>query len=419
MTPGGCWLRRGQIVSDRYRVDEMLGSGGMGFVVAATDLQRSRRVALKLPHRDRMRSVRDVARFVREARSAACLTSRHVPRIYETGTVRSDDVTIPFIALEYLEGADLATWLATRGPLGVATAANIVVQACHAIAEAHAHGIVHRDLKPANLMLTVAESGDVLVKVLDFGICKARGETANQLTATGALVGSPAYMPPEQMRPSTTVDARGDLWSLGIVLYEAVTGRRPFESAVFPDLCLKILLDDMPPLPEELAPAFVEVVRRCLEKEPAARYQSAAELADALAPFAEPTLAISATDLELLIVHAPPDLEPAPYVTPRRRPLALGLWAAALAIVVAMSTLPEPEPPATVAPRIESVAIDPVVAPAPPPTAPPVTPPTATRASSVVQRARRVVRGMEPPPPVASASRSEQPAARDPLASPF
>ena len=201
------------------------------------------------------------------------LSSPHVPRIYDTGTFGD---SIPFIAFELLEGSDLASRL-SRGPIGVGAAATIAIEACDAIAEAHALGVVHRDLKPANLMLTATG-----VKVLDFGIARAPGD--DPLTISSDLLGSPAYMPPERMRPSRIVDARSDLWSLGVVLFEAVSGGRPFESAAFPDLCLKILLDDVPPLG---APAeFVAIVRRCLEKEPGDRYPDRDRARRCAAPFA-------------------------------------------------------------------------------------------------------------------------------------
>lgn len=339
----GCWLGRGQIVGDRYRVEERIGSGGMGFVVAATDLRTARRVALKLPHLDRLTRARDRARLVREAQAVQRVTSSHVPRILEVGSFRAEGIEVPFLALEYLDGADLAVWLAARGRMSASIAVSVIVQACDAIAEAHALGIVHRDLKPANLFLTSSPAGELVVKVLDFGIARACATSDAKLTTTGALVGSPAYMPPERMRPSSEVDARGDLWSLGVVLYEMVAGHLPFESAVFPDLCLKILLDDVPPLPEDcdVPRGIVDVLKRCLEKEPDARYQTAGELSAALQPFADPAPRISAVELELLAVASRPEVDDEVVVAPRKRYSSRWSIAAALIIVPALAFVPE------------------------------------------------------------------------------
>ena len=261
-------LRQGTIVDGRFRIEDALGRGGMGTVFAAWDLRDGRRVAIKVPHRG------DDMRLRREAQAVAKLASPHVARVIATGTLDDPDGAYGYVALEYLDGADLATWLETRGPISAAAAAELVRQACEALAEAHAAGIVHRDLKPANLFLTAAHG----VKVLDFGISWSAHD--ERLTASGALLGSPAYMAPECMRPQAQVDPRSDLWSLGVVLYEAVSGRLPFESPAFPDLCLKILLDDMPTLATD--DRLVRIVRRCLEKDPEHRFASAHELQEAL-----------------------------------------------------------------------------------------------------------------------------------------
>jgi serine/threonine protein kinase len=281
------WLRAGRVLGERYRIEAALGHGGMALVVGATDLRTSRKVALKVPHAERC-SPRDIARFEREARSVKRLSSRHVPRVYESTTLRVDGTDVPLIAFEYLDGSDLATWLAAHGPLDAGTAASVALQTCRALEEAHSLGLVHRDIKPANLFLTKTPTGELLVKVLDFGISRS---VDSQVT-TGAVLGSPAYMPPERMRPSMTVDARGDLWSVGVVLFEAVTGRLPFASDVFPDLCLKILMDEPPALPG-IPGELAAVIRRCLEKQPEDRFPTAGDLIFALQPFAAASPQIS------------------------------------------------------------------------------------------------------------------------------
>lgn len=297
-------LRRGQVVGARYRIEDLIGRGGMGQVMCATDLHDHRRVALKVPHADRARSRKDVRRLRREARMIAQLTSPFAARLFDTGTFIDDGVEIPYLVLEYVDGVDLATWLRARGPLTATMAATMAWQVCDAIGEAHARGILHRDIKPANLMLSASESGRLVTKVLDFGIARECDAHDPRLTRTADLVGSPTYMAPEQMRPSADVDARADVWALGVVLFEALTGRPPFESASLPELCLKIMLDEPPPLPDSCPAELAACVRRCLANDPRERYASARELADSLRDLASPSLTISPTDLELAALDA-------------------------------------------------------------------------------------------------------------------
>ena len=196
--------------------------------------------------------------------------------------------------MEYLNGLDLDQVLAQRGQLPLEEAVEYLLQAMEAVADAHAAGIVHRDLKPSNLFVTTRADGSPLVKVLDFGISKAFDATGPKhvsLTATSMTLGSPLYMSPEQVRSSKTVDARTDVWALGIIAYELLAGVQPFEAETVTGLCAKIVADEPVPLRAvrpDVPPAFEAVVLRCLEKNPASRYQSVAELAAALRPFASP-----------------------------------------------------------------------------------------------------------------------------------
>jgi hypothetical protein len=276
-------LQAGTILLGKYRVEHVLGSGGMAVVIAATHVHLLDRVAIKvlLPE---MAAAPEVAlRFLREAQAAVRLKGEHVARVIDVGALASG---LPYIVMEYLDGHDLAAELARRGPLPAAEAVDHVLQVCEAMAEAHGLGIVHRDLKPANCFLTRRPGGSPLVKVLDFGISKAPAEADHQLTRTHAVMGTPAYMSPEQLRASRDVDARSDIWSLGVVLHECLTGRRPFDGDTLSAVCLKVAVDPLPPLPAYVARELAAVVERCLAKEPAARFATVGELAAALAPFA-------------------------------------------------------------------------------------------------------------------------------------
>jgi len=210
----------------------------------------------------------------------------------------------PYMVMEYLSGADLEGVLAQQGPLPVAVAATYVMQACDGIAEAHDAGVVHRDLKPANLFLTKRANGSPCIKVLDFGISKSINpdEAANSMTRTTAIMGSPYYMSPEQMRSSKNVDHRTDLWALGVILYQLSTGRVPFPGETITEVCSGVLADDPPNLGQYLPgmPAeFEHLVRRCLQKRPEHRFGNARELANALAPIAGASPGTSGLNLQV------------------------------------------------------------------------------------------------------------------------
>jgi eukaryotic-like serine/threonine-protein kinase len=280
-------VREGTVLAGKYRVERVLGAGGMGVVVAAMHMQLRRRVAVKfaLPAMAALSGAAE--RFMREARVVAQLGSEHVARVLDLGTLESGE---PFLVMEFLEGRDLAAVIQNQGPLPLDVAVDYILQACDAIAEAHSKGIIHRDLKPQNLFLTHRPGGRPLVKVLDFGIAKMHsGVEEASLTGTGDVLGSPVYMAPEQMRSSRDVSERVDVWALGVILYELITARTPFESDSTPGLCLMITQE--PPRPmTELRPGLpfglTTVVSRCLEKDPTRRFANASELASALSPFA-------------------------------------------------------------------------------------------------------------------------------------
>ena len=284
-------IREGEILGGKYRVERVLGAGGMGVVVAATHLQLGQRVAIKFLLPDALKNERALERFTREARAAAQLTSTNVARVVDVGALESG---APYMVMEFLDGLDLGQLVETRGPLSLEDAVDYVLQACEAVAEAHALGIVHRDLKPRNIFLTHRPSGAPLVKVLDFGISKVTeketigGMPAHALTRSGDLVGSPTYMAPEQMQAQRGVDGRTDVWALGGILFELLTARTPFLAETLPELCAMVLLKPHTPLAElrpDLPAALGDVINRCLEKEPEDRFASVNELSMALAPF--------------------------------------------------------------------------------------------------------------------------------------
>jgi len=286
MPPSGSLpIREGEVLAGKYRVERVIGSGGMGIVVAARHQQLGQLVAIKFLRDEAMGDEGAVERFLREARAAVKLRSQHAAKVLDVGTL---DSGAPYMVMEFLEGSDLGQVLAKEGPLPVVAATEWVLQACEAVAEAHAAGIVHRDLKPQNLFLARTVGGVMGVKVLDFGVSKSMGAMSGELgslTRTRTMLGSPLYMAPEQMRSARDVNATADVWAFGVVLFELLTGRWPFEAETMPDLCLKVVSE--PPLSlAELRPevpeALVRIVERCLSKDPAARYANAAELASAL-----------------------------------------------------------------------------------------------------------------------------------------
>ena len=275
----------GDVVARKYRIDRILGEGGMGVVVAATDTQLDRRVAIKFLLPDALANSDIVARFSREARAAAKIHSEHVARIIDVGELETG---APYMVMEYLEGSDLAERIRSSPGVSPSDAARYVLQACEALAEAHAAGIVHRDLKPANLFLAQQPDRSVSVKVLDFGISKAPVGTGG-ITSTQAVMGSPHYMSPEQLVSAKHVDPRSDVWSLGIVLYEVLVGAPPFTGDTMPEIVAKILQSPLPSLRAlrpDVPAEFEQVIARCTAKDPIARFADVADLARALVAFA-------------------------------------------------------------------------------------------------------------------------------------
>jgi len=281
-------VRTGDVLAGKYRVERVLGVGGMGVVVAATQIELQRLVALKFVLPNKLSDREAVERFVREARAAVKLKSEHVAKVLDVGRLESG---APYMVMEFLDGSDLDSVL-RKGPVAPELAAEYIVQACEALAEAHSIGLVHRDLKPHNLFLSKGVGGAPLIKVLDFGISKlldADHKLSRELTRTTSVLGSPFYMSPEQMRSARKVDQRSDIWSLGVILYELLTTHVPWEAETITELAL--LVSQEPPTPIEQHRADVpeelrRVIDRCLQKDANARYANAGELATDLVPFA-------------------------------------------------------------------------------------------------------------------------------------
>jgi len=292
-------VESGQIIAGKYRVERVLGQGGMGVVVVAMHDELDQRVAIKFLLQNALTDAEWVARFSREAKAAARIKSEHVVKVYDVGKL--PETGAPYIVMEYLEGRDLQTILNDRRRIPIDEAVEYLLQACEAIAEAHSAGVVHRDLKPANLFVTHRTDGSPCVKILDFGISKMTsltGKDSQSMTNTSAIVGSPLYMSPEQMRASKNVDRRTDIWSIGVILQELVSGEPSFVANTTAELCAIVLtapptplqLDNVPP---NVSRGLAAVIEKCLKKPPEERYGTIAELARALEPFGPPSVKTS------------------------------------------------------------------------------------------------------------------------------
>lgn len=283
-------VKEGDVLAGKYRIEQVIGVGGMGIVVSAMHLELDRRVALKFLLPQAADNDELVGRFLREAKASRKLQGEHVTQVLDVGLM---DDGRAYIVMEYLDGADLGAVLKeAQADFPIADVVGWMLQTCEGLAEAHTLGIVHRDLKPGNLFLTRRPDGRAHVKVLDFGISKSIDPTSTDmlsLTKTEMLLGSPLYMAPEQMRSSKYVDERSDIWALGAISYELLTRRVPFEAETILDLCFKVAQEHCTPIEQvrpEVPPMLAAAVMRCLEKEPDARWGDIGELAMALEPFA-------------------------------------------------------------------------------------------------------------------------------------
>jgi serine/threonine protein kinase len=442
----------GDVVAGKYAIVRLLGRGGMGSVFEARHRALGQRVAIKMLHAQASGHEEAVERFLREARAAASLTSDHVVRVYDVGIHESG---LPFMVMELLEGIDLGELLERRGAIPVGDTVRWVLQAASAVAEAHEAGIVHRDLKPSNLFLVRATTTNRTskVKVVDFGISK-RGNmpegSVQTLTGPRAVMGSPSYMSPEQVRSTKSVDARTDVWSLGVIMYELLTGRTAFDGESLGDVFAKIREEPLPPIRSVVpaVPASLDsVVSRCLQRDREHRFKDAAELADALRAIAlegtmdeptpsmgsyfRPTTSSQTTAFDLVPASAaqstkqPSSSTHAPWISvrtiaPRRRfALAAAIGGACTALVVAAvlvwggSTTPtaagSPADAVTESAPPPAQAERPAPAPAPAAEPTPEITPRSTDPTSPLESARPMPRPLVAKPRVPTATPSVTP----------
>jgi serine/threonine protein kinase len=314
----------GECIAGRYELLELIGTGGSGFVCSARHLVLDEPVALKFLRSDLAAQPEAVARFIAEARSSYRIQSPHVARVLDVGTT---DDGAPFIVMERLIGCDLRSLLQAQTRLPRQYAIDCVLEICEALAAAHACQIVHRDIKPENVFVVSVPQPQI--KVLDFGISKgplkraAAGRPVRTESFSNTASGTPRYMAPEQIRGALDLDARADIWSVGCMLYEMLSGRAPFDRPLLTQSCAAVLQEDPPALRElcpELPPGLERVILRCLEKEPIGRYASVADLALALATFGSRRARLSAERCRKRLQSSPSDVELALYTdaTPAR-----------------------------------------------------------------------------------------------------
>jgi len=274
-------------IGGKYRIVRFLAEGGMGAVFEAQHLVVKRRFAVKFLRADLAQRRDALQRFKREAEVTGGLEGENIAAAVDFGIA---DDGAPYIVMQYLDGVDLGRLLAKEGPLPIARAAELMVQACRGMQEAHAAGVVHRDLKPQNLFVCRRGDGSDLLKIVDFGVAKLLlDDPTSQVTRTGSMVGTPSYMSPEQARGETAIDARADVHALGVILYELLSGRKPYPGNSFNAVIHQIATQRPLPLEcqgREFPPELVAVVERALASDPAARQQSTGQLGLELAPFA-------------------------------------------------------------------------------------------------------------------------------------
>jgi serine/threonine protein kinase len=313
-------VKKGEVIGGKYRLEEVLGLGGTAVVMSATHQQLQQKVAVKLLLNNAATAGVDAERLLREAQVIAQMRSPHVARVVDVGTLSNGS---PFMVMELLEGIDLEGHLQLRGRLAIAEAVDIVMQVCEAVAEAHGLGVVHRDLKPGNVFITRDVDKRPLVKVLDFGLSKlsirAKQQAQKKITSPLEVMGTPAYMSPEQLRATSDVDERSDIWSLGVLLYELCTGELPFDDESVQALCVKVMRDPFKPISVDLPPGLETIISRCLQKDPEHRFPKVSALAISLAPFAEKKERLDRV-LRVQPLSLPPDNLTRPEEVPPYRP---------------------------------------------------------------------------------------------------
>ena len=341
--------RVGEVVGEKYRLVRLLGEGGMGSVYEARHDLIGRRFAVKFLHAELASHPEILQRFRREAQAAGSLENENIAAVTDFG---SSPDGAPYIVMEFLEGEDVAKTLARFGPMPIQRAAHILIQVCRGLFAAHGRGIVHRDLKPENLLLQQRGDGGDLVKILDFGIAKLKTtEGPQNQTRTGITLGTPYYMPPEQARGQKELDERADIYALGVILFELLSGRKPHDGENYNSILYSILMQAAPRIETfraDLPPDLAAIVHRAMAADPNDRFQTVSELGQALAPFtgrsmtpaptmSNSTIAASAISQRSTSTRAPVTLTPSmPYQTGAGAPRSnAGLFVALAAVLVA------------------------------------------------------------------------------------
>jgi serine/threonine-protein kinase len=338
--------RAGQLLDRKYRIVRLLGEGGMGSVYEARHELIGRRVAIKFLHPALTLHSEMLMRFRREAQAAGKLESENIAAVTDFG--ESEDGA-PYIVMEFLAGEDLSRLLQRSGPLPVSRVVDLLLQACRGLAAAHDQGIVHRDLKPENLFVVRHGDGSDLIKVLDFGIAKLQLPDAASSTRTGATMGTPYYMPREQARGQKDLDARADVYALGVIMYELLSGQKPFLGDGYNEILFRILTTIAPPLGTlrpDLPPELVALVEHAMAPEPAERISSVRELSAGLCRLVPPRDSQPAVGAPVRVAFDP-STSPAPGMT------ATG---GRITVPGASATVPSPSPSASRSPWL-SIAL--------------------------------------------------------------
>jgi serine/threonine-protein kinase len=298
-------LNPGEIIDGKYRIVRLIGEGGMGAVYEGENTRIHRRVAIKVLLASVAEQGEAVARFEREAQAAGRIGSEHIVEVLDLGTLPNGD---RYLVMEFLDGEGLGGRIKNRGRLSPQELAPIAVQLLEGLAAAHGAGIIHRDLKPDNVFLLRSRGGKAdFVKLLDFGISKfsqLSGDSGFSMTRTGAVMGTPYYMAPEQAKGARNLDHRVDIYAVGVIFYEALTGQVPFNADTFNELLFKIVLEEARPLVQvdpSIDPGFAAIVAKAMAREPVHRFQNASEMQQALASWS------SGHGSHLAAVLAPPD----------------------------------------------------------------------------------------------------------------